>query len=527
MSWDFLPLLRRRHEPENRAEYDNFEYGFTIQKAIWFTTFFPHLRFLGLRLLNAEPYPPFWHPEDHNPRPHRLLSLDLNHLSTAVSTSDIGSTDEFQGLMFLDMTCVSRAPDFKRQFTFNLFEHLAILKLGGLQLTDEMIPAFIGTGRLFSLDVSENNLTDKICDLLVRYCISANITQPLPVAPTEPLITGIDELEDVPCYSQDPVNHEDFRTDNVVELRPDSYHSFNEYVREHGQVAQHQQPLFHPTDDILCRTGLTHLYISKNKLTCKGVRTLLSATNRLQVLDVGCVTSTLLGGTMKDTINYFQPRTADSLLHNTGTQMGILRIHHSVVTNCPTIIPSGRSNGWRRAHLWKAETVYGPGQNNTPGCTVFFPSENHRLRDLTLTGIPTISYGFILTAIQEFLSDAANQEAHLRASAPTARRALAQLPGLRKLTLELVKEDCVQDPERTHLEVDQDLCSSMASFSFFAPDTFEESSAAPQVEVLMRNSFPPSYPTPMYNVEDALRHFLQTLPWTGEVVFKFGDAPTR
>lgn len=72
--------------------------------------------------------------------------------------------------------------------------------------------------------------------------------------------------------------------------------------------------------------------------------------------------------------------------------------------------------------------------------TTFSPLDNFRLRELTLTGMPTKSFGPILCRLREFLALCAKQERILAAARAgvTHRRSPEVLSGLRVLRLEFV-----------------------------------------------------------------------------------------
>jgi hypothetical protein len=344
--------------------------------------------------------------------------------------------------------------------------------------------------------------------------------------PWAPSNFGEEMVEEVPRYNRLPPNDDEVRADNVVPLRPDREKEFIAYMRQHALLAQHQKPILDAKDDILCETGLTQLYISKNKLTSEGIRHLLESTNRLQVLDAGSVPSTSLGGSIKYTTSFSQPNSVNPLLHRTGTRMEVLRIHHSVVTYCPTIMSSSeQTRGYKLNRLHHAETVFGPAQKSS--WATFSPSDNHRIKHLTLTGIPTKSYGFIIEQLKAFLTDAAKQEQKLLAEAPTHRRAPQKLSGLKKLTLEMMREDTAAtagggSSASGDRDADTFAEESEKDFSFFKPD-LNAGFLGGQVQGRIWKSKLPGEDGVVYDVVDELKKFREEMEakWNGKVEVKY------
>ena len=570
LSLDFQPIIKLATQGEFEADWQRqYEDKFTKQRVFNDAMYFPHLRFIMVSgLKNADNCPPSWRlggRSDGSARwPGQMLLLDVagspkisSQTSRQISTSEVATTWAYTQLMFLDLSFVSRDTSFARLYSAFLFSNLRILKLKGLNLTDDMLPGAVlrTEGGLWSLDLSDNKLTDQAAYMIAQGCFLPKL--PLPtVAHDAPWNSGEEMVEEVPRY--DPLDHE-VRIDNFVSLRPDSKEEFVTYMRRNALLTQNLKPILNDKDDMIYETGLTQLYISKNKLTSVGVRHLLEQTNRLQVLDVGSVTSHGVGhpsgqDPLKYTKNFAQPHSVYPLIRRfTGTRMEVLRIHHSIATYCPTIMSSSeQTTGYTLPNLYYAENTLGPaGKVVGSGEPAFVPSYNPRLKHLTLTGLPTKSYGFIIAELKMFLIDAAEQEQKL-ATAPTHRRAPQQFSGLKTLTLEMVKEQPAahtgagasvtgdRDADRLAEEAETDFTffgkDGPGDFSFFEEDGPEANKARPLSEVECdhlggsrskcgEDAKQPPADAVVYDVVEELEKFREEMAvkWSGEICVKYPE----
>lgn len=158
------------------------------------------------------------------------------------------------------------------------------------------------------------------------------------------------------------------------------------------------------------------------------------------------------------------------LKYEYGCRLKVLRVHHSIVTTIPTILPSESSNGYRKEHLHHAELSLI--QLNTKG--PFLPSHNHGIHHLTLTDIPKMSYGPTIKQLVKFLDACAEQEAFLtkaKEEMVRSRRAPQILPSLRRLRLEFIRPDLRASGSFSAATGDEDaerfLAESVGDFSFF------------------------------------------------------------
>jgi len=454
-----------------------------MQHILAYTQYLPSLRFLIVDGLTLDPNQPLWPPIIQCPA--HILLFNASR-SQALNTSAVSSRNIFHSLLFLDLSGITLGADFGWQYSVEAFPYLRVLKLRGMGLTGSALPDMLSysDNQIWSLDVRDNNLNDRSLNAINRLCCHQNI-QPAPASPDEGS-SGVEFLDDVPKYTQLPPQDNEDLYNNVVPLRPDDEAGFISILRAKDQaghlvLAQHNRPVLSDRDDLPRKTGITQLYISGNKITGNAVKQLLADNNRLQVFDAGSVP---LSG--KSPIPYttclWQPSSTPFLQQSTGARMEVLRIHHSIVTYCPSFVSSsGHSRSYTLQHLFKAETEYGASQSTS--WEAFMPSQNNRLRELTLTHVPDKSYGLIIEQIKHFLKDAAAQEQAL-VGVPQHRRAPKALPGLKRLKLELIKSHDPlvksfrglsisgdEDSKRFHEESEKD-------FSFFPDEGNSASSSA-------------------------------------------------
>jgi hypothetical protein len=244
------------------------------------------------------------------------------------------------------------------------------------------------------------------------------------------------------------------------------------YMKQYADLTSDSSHVLPEKDPMRKSTGLTHLYISDNRFTSRGIRKLLQNTNRLQVLDVGTVrTSPSLRYPIPHTTPYCQPDTAYLLHRKTGTRMETLRIHHSLITQTPTIVQGRLDLGYTPQHLAKAERF---SEKEPQG---FNPLDNYRLTFLTLTDIPLKSTGSTIARLIDFLRLCAIQEQTLLTASQSStrtRRSPRLLPGLRRLRLEFLNERAGADDIGPSVSEDTDAdefqAQSMGDFSFFADE---------------------------------------------------------
>jgi len=385
------------------------------------------------------------------------------------------STPVLHSIMYMDISYTMNTQAWKALLASHSYDNLRILKLRGLRLTDESLPfdTLRTWLRLWSLDLRDNYLTDQTIDVLLRECFAPK------AAPNQELDINSTQwfYEDPPMYHQrDEIDSSDPFSSGETLSRPDTADSFMNYIQRYGNLSSSSPMILPSSDPTQQRTGLTHLYLSSNKFTSRGIQKLLSSSNRLQVLDVGTVRRVpRFEYHVPNTTSYAQPNTAHLLDRRTGVHISHLRIHHSLVTCVPTIVQGNLQEGFIPKHLMKAEK----GDFSVQPIP-FNPLMNYHLTSLALTDIPTKSTGPTITRLTDFLCACARQEALLlraAASGPRTRHSPRLLPGLRKLRLEFLNERSGAEDIGTSVSEDQDAdefqAQSQGDFSFFADEKIQ------------------------------------------------------
>lgn len=417
------------------------------------------------------------------PAKMRPILFSADHCKNAGRCTLLNDMDT-SNLVYLDLSDTKRDSGFSTLPRL-LVPNLRVLKLRRIRLVDsELFRMPQIEGKLWCLDVRDNFLTDAIIEHLLAHFLSGRMQ--LHGRPTV-MLPDQDLFDDVPEYHRDDDGE---RHNTTTQNRPHFEYEFKDYVEKHGSFPSINEQFLDANDPLLRQTGLTHLYISKNKLTSRGVKTLLIQSNRLQVLDVGSVEATSSKNSRKFYVPYttayaqVNSKVVRSLARESLSRMESLRIHHSFVTYVPTIINAGsRNNGFTLPLVQEAE-IFGVSQMLTgrvkPGHKAFSPLQNYRVTTLTLTDIPTKSYGLTAQRLIEFLGECRVQEEKLEEAkrwTKKNRRAPELLPGLRTLQLEFLPEDISsQSPTGGSVSGDRDadnfLASSEGDFSFFSdPNT--------------------------------------------------------
>jgi hypothetical protein len=387
-------------------------------------------------------------------------------------------------LMYLDVSYTRRDSGSFHVIPQMNFPNLRVLKLRGCRIIDAEFLRLKRITKLWSLDISDNLLTDTVVDqLLILYSLDR-----LPLFYNKGTSQLPDQhmFEDAPAYERDDIID---ITNNLAPLRPDESYRFIKYLESHIHSSSINDQLLDLRDPLLRQTGLTHLYVSDNKLTSRGVKSLLTHTNRLQVLDVGSVEAQ----SSSISSRFYVPYTTPYAQHNSGSvyglcrearsQMAVLRIHHSIVTCVPTLINAGTRIPSYNLPLVQQAEIFGVeemARMKSKKQSPFSPLQNYRVTELTLTGIPMKSYGLTIQRLLDFLHDCWVQEKAINDAKRNTKgnhRTPPLLPGLRVLRLEFLPQDNnPQSPTGGSVSGDRDadifLASSEGDFSFFSdPNT--------------------------------------------------------
>jgi hypothetical protein len=402
--------------------------------------------------------------------PHQILLLSL----TGAGPLDCGLVlkhEAFHGVMFLDISRTIHPEGFQRLLNSTNFPNLRVLKLRGLRLTDSMLPNIIlNSGiRLWSLDIRDNLLTAASIRLILHYCIR--------LCPEHMSSGKSNILRDAPEFEQDALLDLQRQTKSLsLTCRPDDEDSFSAYLRAHGDLMHHRSNVIDEDDDMMKATGLTHLYISGNKLNDDAVHRVLQHSCSLTVLDVGSIKVR----PSKPGTNFSHITTAGTHLfssYRSSSRTEVLRIHHSIVTGVHTPFSYPSHPGSSKYSLQSLQDL--ERHQMSPYLEVCKPQDNYYLRELTLTDLPSKSCGPIAHKLIEFLNNCVKQERYLLDAANSVglrnRRSPILLPGIRTLRLEFVAEDTGESSRNyksTSEDYDADnfVRESAQDFSFFGND---------------------------------------------------------
>lgn len=285
-------------------------------------------RLPNLRCLVVDELPFFDHGAMHKlkylykPRPcgglgrttYRLRLLDACHCFNATSSGLVEMLSRLPLLIYLNLSRTSAAKDLSVFRSLGQLGDLRVLKLQGLRLTDsdlEVIVEAVGT-RVRSLDIRDNDLTDRSSWPLLTHCIKAQLAVTF--------------------------------DDRYAALQPRTV--LDEYCGEDLEQKIRQRLSAGVQRDFLPPSGITHLYISGNCMTSAGLYGLVQST-RLHVLDAGTVATAL---SIKDLA--FSPKGEPYVLPGVekiipaletfaAQNLTYLRIHHAIVTGkIPACFPS-------------------------------------------------------------------------------------------------------------------------------------------------------------------------------------------
>lgn len=449
-------------------------------------------------------------------RPYRrLLMLSLKNTSHGISPS-LTESRHLRALVYLDIS--GPAPVSFASLDANWLPELRILKMRGKQLSDYRWEAWAQRfrWRLWSLDISDNELTDesvhKLAGLidvnthlrttdrfasegmLERWHQCGARDQYILRESSESLIfsPGSRYLIDAPpINSLDGADDPDasctrVRANGSAPVRPDTLNGVLGLLSRPGVSGA--------TDHLPGHKGVTHLHISGNRLTADGVQQLLICSEgHLELFD--CERMQFFPPKRRTTKEY-PPRLKAPRLHVSSvvrmsglpgfghlfrpvysSNLRVLRIHHSLVTNIPSLTMDGLRS-IECAYL--AEKCVFP-RLEEAYTLPFLPDMNPRLQSLTLTCVPRYSFGPLICRLAFFFRSLSLQAEALSTLAQNAQAEGGRPPrlvsGLRHVVLEL-------EPEMADESLDIDIENLMASgetpFSFFDSPLTEASNTNPK-----------------------------------------------
>lgn len=496
-------------------------------------TLLPNLRCL---LLDGHPQLNLSMLSRHAFRSRTTDSLDKIHL---ISIANCGTSlparffsgQWLSGLIYLDMSNTPGTLGNQGALIPHDLPHLRILKLQRKSLTDSTAGAIVrefGT-QLWSLDVSGNGLTDNFLSMLLEYSLPTYSNTRLQsnnhfdVEGQTRLVfeTGhphasrgiyfVDESEwsatfsSADRYLADPPIYGSVNGDPTVEqgqpsvrgrsrgqerIRGDSAEDAVRVLA--GAQGEDLPDALHPQHQRLHwppqQAGATHLHLNELSLSASAVKGFLRESPG-HIEHFECDRTTLPSHQTsvwqskapflsKAATLYALPGAAYLLRPVISSNLRVVKVHHSLITNTPTL--KSRSTG-ELTNSWLAET-YMRGRIDLAYPQTYMPDMNPRLYSLTISMIPRYSTGVVAKRLADFLRLAAIQEQGIektRASVPF--RGPPILRGLRHIRLEFepdAKDELgYLDDETNESDSGALLEQGTEAFSFFGESAWDSSSS--------------------------------------------------
>ncbi|KAF9769916.1 hypothetical protein IL306_012596 [Fusarium sp. DS 682] len=373
---------------------------------------------------------------------------------------------------------------------------LRVLRVQGKEVDDttvENLTARFGT-RLWSLDLSNNKLTDQALESIGAHCLwptdlrsdaNFDVEGKLEFGCTTPnfgtwIRIAESELSgsfshpnryfvDAPLYDLHDALPQEFvskRLDGKFPVKSDTADAV-------CRGLQGEDPYF-PQVCFQASQGLTHLDVSSNRVSSLGVMKLLTlCRGRLEQFSCD---SMMLVPPLKRAMAEVWPNTAKlygfyathTLRPVLSSNLRVVKLHHSVVTQIPTLELEGLSS---MACLHIAENILLP-RAEMAFPEPFVPDMNPRITSLTLTRIPRRSSGPLISRLISFLKLLSAQERALFDL--SSRRGPSVLAGLRHFRLEF-EQDAYEEDASIAQGIDAEglLNSGDRGFSFFADEAKE------------------------------------------------------
>ncbi|OTA96631.1 hypothetical protein M434DRAFT_392569 [Hypoxylon sp. CO27-5] len=402
-----------------------------------------------------------------------LQALDLARCRHEL-TSKLFTSNLLRGLVYLDVSFIPGSIKTPVQSSLNprSLPDLRVLKVAGREMDNATASLLFQTFRrqLWSLDLSHNKLGDEILDEIVEHCVSlftyhtdahfekeGKLILPKNIGSRkygpfefieEPKISyrphDLEKyLADSPFYTQrsdqtELQEWEAVRPDGLAPLRRDDANTAKESLLHEalsgiiGSFSFRGQPG-------LGSGGLTHLYLNGNKFTVSGVERLLKTSRgRLEHLECDsclCAPKYIqLGSQLKGMKIIGFSGSAPLFRPVVSSAIRSLRVHHSLVTQVPSVSIEGLSS--TSAARLAEEKLFRNIRRAYPLALV--PDTNPRITSLTLTNIPARSTGPVIEQLIRFIDLAsAQQKAIKKARALFHGHRSSILKGLRHIRLEL------------------------------------------------------------------------------------------
>ncbi|KAL1838201.1 hypothetical protein VTJ49DRAFT_2958 [Mycothermus thermophilus] len=464
------------------------------------------------------PLPPFIGP---------LLLLSLAGCQSALPPGIFGVT-YLRSLVYLDISdmpgSLSDLIHYGRLRSSQL-RNLRILKVRGRKINTSPAELLFYSfyAHLWSIDFSRNRLTDAALNLMSHFCFPERMLRLVRFASEGRILMDPDTgspsfgrwytvkesdwsstfshplryLADPPRYAlQAPhdggLHPVGLRLNGLVEILPDSADALK--LMFAGPAGSHPPNPSHTRISEVCQDdrGITHLYLNDNpNISAAGLaRMIRHSGGQLQRLECNSPAIRLPAAAPPSWLSHNAKLSgflgwAHVVRPIFSADLQVLRIHHSLVTQIPSLEIPGLSAA---VCCWLAETHLLP-RAELAYPEVFVPDMNPRLRSLTLSRIPRRSSGPLINKLINFLRLAAVQECAIQEFKASAGRACAAavLPGLRHIRFEfepdVFEEEGLPDTDyATDQEYDLDagtiLDDATAQFSFFGDSGWSSSPAA-------------------------------------------------
>lgn len=509
----FAPVLG----PDDHQEAYNNSFGDLATRL-------PNLRCL---LLDGHPQLNLSKLSRHASRSSSTVSLEKIHL---ISIANCGTSlparffgDQWlSGLVYLDMSNTPGTLGNQGALIPHDLPNLRILKLSGKHLNDSTAGAIVrafGT-RLWSLDMSKNGLSDDFLSMLLEYSLptysNARLQSNDHFGVEGQLRTvyenGRSRVNRGPCFIDESEWSATFSSADRYLADPPVYGTMHgDSTGEQGQVTvrgrtrgrerikgdsaqdavrvlagaqgedlpdalhpQHQRLHWPPP-----QAGTTHLHLNDLSLSASAVKCFFRDSPGY-IEHFECDRTSLPSRHIsvwqgkapylsKAATLYALPGAAYLFRPVISSNLRVLKVHHSLVTNTPTL--ESRSTG-ELTNLWVAET-YMRERLDLAYPQTYVPDMNPRLYSLTISMIPRYSTGIVAHRLINFLRLTALQEQAIEATrALLPFRGPPVLQGLRHIRLEFEPdaEDELDSLDNGNDELDSEalLEQEGEAFSFFS-----------------------------------------------------------
>lgn len=440
---------------------------------------------------------------------NHLLLLSLANCPFSLPATFFHRPD-MEHLVYLDASGIRGS--FDSMLHHGVLPNLRILKIRNREFQNNSFNTIIRHfgSQLWGLDISDNGISDLSVPMMIQSWFRSSLRSDTHFLTEGRLISSemrspsygqfifIEESEqsgsfsnpdryfvDAPRYAPygQLLPPSPFRSDGQRGIRTDSLDSTI-------QVLSGQDPNL-SDESIRNSHGITHLRLSNSGITSFGIESLLRNSGG-HLEDLACDNMPLITPSShqsqlwpKGVKLYGILNAAHFVRPVFSSNLRVLRLHHSFVTQVPTLEMGGLSTMARwyiseNSILPRAEKLY-------PQC--FVPDMNPRLTSLTLTHIPRRSSGPLIHKLVQFLKLLSVQERSIfdaKAASIKRRGTSGVLDGLRHVRLEFDADPREDDSMGQGVDAEGLMNSGERGFSFFneeAPETQHDrlpASAAPE-----------------------------------------------